>query len=48
MTIILTPDKALNSLIYGRLVCVIMYTSYKVFKMVRFYGPTCLSTVSRL
>jgi len=36
MTITLTPDKALNSLIYGRLLCVIIYTSYKLLKMVLF------------
>ena len=35
---ILTPDKVLNSLVYGSPFCIIIYTSYKLSlsKMVRF------------
>jgi len=35
--IIITPDKALNSLAYGSPFCVIIYTSYKLSKTVRFF-----------
>jgi len=33
----ITPDKVLNSLVYGSPFCVIIYTSYKLSKMVRFF-----------
>jgi len=32
----LTPDKVLNSLVYGRPFCVIIYTSYELSNMVKF------------
>jgi len=34
--IILTPDKVLNSLVYGSPFYVIVYTSHKLSNMVRF------------
>ena len=33
----LTPDKVLKSLVYGSPFCIIIYTSYKLSKMVGFF-----------
>ena len=35
--IIITSDEVLNSLVYGSAFCVIIYTSYKLSKMVRIF-----------
>jgi len=35
--IIITSDEVLNSLVYGSPFCVIIYTSYKLSKMVRIF-----------
>jgi len=43
----LTPDNVLNILIYSSLFCVIMYTSYKLFKMVQFFWPTSVCRESK-
>jgi len=37
--IIITSDEVLNSLVYGSPFCVIIYTSYKLSNMVRFFTP---------
>jgi len=36
----LTRDKVLNIFIHGTLFCIIIYTSYKLLKRVRFLWPT--------
>ena len=33
----ITPDKVLNSLVYGSPFCVIIYTSYKLSNVVRIF-----------
>ena len=39
---------AVNSLIYESPICVIIYTSYKLLKMVRFCVPFCVYVVKML
>ena len=38
----LTPDEELNSLIYQTFFYVNIYVSYKLLKIVQFFGPLCI------
>jgi len=42
----LSPDEELNLLICGTSVCFIIYLSYKLLKMVRFWPTLCLIGVT--
>ena len=43
---VFTPDTELNILIYKTPFCVIMYRSYKLLKLAKFFGLPCTRKVS--